>query len=176
MTKASRKTPVRHSLREDSQLQSHVKNGLSALKVTHRDFIDESLRVDFADSLDLDDAMKSGHEQENRWDYLFGHLPSNELVALEPHSAKQDEIATVIKKRASALEQLKGHLKPGAQVKTWLWVASGSVQFANTEKARRRLDQNGIDFVGRKVLARHLPAGETNTPKSPLRAGRKGKR
>jgi hypothetical protein len=36
-------------------------------------------------------------------------------------------------------------------------VASGKVHFADTEKARLRLDQNGIKFVGTRVLAKHLP-------------------
>ena len=101
--------------------------------------------------------MQLGHEQANRWDYLLGHAPSGKVVAVEPHSAKQDEITTVINKRAAAREQMRAHLNDGARVAKWLWVASGKVHFANTEKARLRLDQHGIEFVGTKVTSKHLP-------------------
>ena len=62
----------------------------------------------------------------------------------------------MIAKRAAALEQLRPHLKPGTRITEWLWVATGAVQFAETEKARRRLDQNGVRFVGGTVLEKHL--------------------
>jgi DNA-directed RNA polymerase beta subunit len=97
-------------------------------------------------------------------------------VAVEPHSAKQDEISTVIKKRTAAREQLKAHLHDVSRVTTWLWVASGKVHFANTEKARVRLDQNGIEFVGTRVTAKHLPIGSVATQLAGSRAKPKAKR
>ena len=99
----------------------------------------------------------------------LGHAPSSSAIGLEPHSAKTDEIDTVIRKRRAALDQLAAHLKPGALVSDWLWVASGDVHFADTERARRRLDQLGIRFVDKRVLAKHLPA----TPKR--RTSRRGR-
>ncbi len=132
-------------------------DGLGAVKSAHRDYLDVGIRQDFEDSLDVDAALRLDHEQENRWDYLLGHSPSGEIVAIEPHSAKHDEISTVIRKKAAARDQLKGHLRDGAKVAKWLWVASGKVHFADTEKARIRLDQNGIEFVGTKVMLKHLP-------------------
>lgn len=156
MKKGAEKTPVRSALRKGSALLPLVAAGLGALKNAHRGYFDPAIRQTFADSLDLDAAMQRGHEQANRWDYLLGHAPSGSVVAVEPHSAKQDEIATVINKRIAAREQMKGHLRDGARVAKWLWVASGKVHFANTEKARLRLDQHGIEFVGTKVTARHL--------------------
>lgn len=157
MTKGAKKTPVRNALRKESPLLPLVADGLGALKNAHRDYFDAAIRQLFADSLDLDKAMQPGHEQANRWDYLLGHAPSGNVVAVEPHSAKQDEVTAVIKKRAAAREQMKGHLRDGARVTKWLWVASGKVHFANTEKVKLRLDQHGIEFVGTKVNARHLP-------------------
>lgn len=170
MTKTVRKTapntPVRRALRAGSTLLPAVADGLEAVKRAHHDYFDQEVRRDFADSLDLDEATRQGRERENRWDYLLGHQRSGELVAIEPHSAKEDEITTVIRKRTAAREHLKGHLREGARVTRWLWVASGKVQFADTEKARRRLDQNGIEFVGTRVAARHLPdsGGGSSTP------------
>lgn len=163
---------MRAALKADSSLQALVADGLAAVKTGDKAFFDSAVRTDIADSLDLDAALRAKHQQENRWDYLLGHAPSRKVVAVEPHSAKQDEIATVIEKRTSAREQLSAHLRDGAHVASWLWVASGRVHFADTEKARRRLDQNGIRFVGTKVMAKHLPAGITSASRHGTSTGR----
>jgi len=155
--KNSKKTPLRVALKKESPLLPLVVDGMGAVLNSHRDYFDSSIRSSFADSLELDEAVREGHEQENRWDYLLGHVPSGGVVAVEPHSAKHDEITTVIKKREAALGHLKEHLNNGVKITKWLWVASGKVQFANTEKAKLRLDQKGIQFVGTKVTAKHLP-------------------
>ena len=122
----------------------------------HRTYFDEAVRSAFADSLDIDKAFEKGREQENRWDYLLGHEPSKEVVGIEPHSAENSEIATVIKKLLAARRQLQEHLRNGVFVAKWLWVASGTVQFAPMEKATFRLAQNGVKFVGRKITNKHL--------------------
>lgn len=150
-------TPLRRLLREGSQLQGSVKKGMDAVRRLDRERFDAAIRSAFADSLELDEAVRQGHDQENRWDYLLGHASSGEVIAVEPHSAKQDQITTVIRKRRAAIVQLAKHLRPGARISRWLWVASGKVHFAETEKAKLLLDQNGIEFVGAKVLAKHLP-------------------
>lgn len=59
---------------------------MGAVKAAHRNYFDKEVRSAFADSLDLDEALTEGHEQENRWDYLLGHALSGEVVAVEPHS------------------------------------------------------------------------------------------
>ena len=115
MTRGAAKTPVRVALVVNSSLRPLVVDGLGAIKAAHRDHFEVAIRPTFADSLDLDEALKQGHEQENRWDYLLGHSPSGDVVAVEPHSAKQDQITTVIKKRSAAREQLKGHMRDGVR-------------------------------------------------------------
>ncbi len=164
MKRTSKKTPVRSSLEGASSLQSKVNDGIGALESGHHKHLAEDIRKAFGDSLDLDKAMVEGHEQENRWDYLLGHSRSKTVIGLEVHSAQKDQITNVIKKKEAARDQLRGHLKQGKSVADWLWVASGKVQFANTEKARRRLDQKGIRFVGRRVEKKHLP--ETRATKA----------
>lgn len=149
-------SPIRKALKVDSALLPLVVDGLGAVEAAHKKYFEDSIRNAFADSIDLDKAMLQGHEQENRWDYLLGHNLSEAVIAVEPHSAKQDEITTVINKRRAAQEHLKDHFKDGVKIHKWLWVASGKVHFANTEKARLRLDQNGIQFVGTKVSSKHL--------------------
>ncbi len=153
-------TPVRSLLKEDSSLQGAVKDGLGAVTKGHRDYLDVAIRDQFSDSLELDAAMHLGHEEENRWDYLLGHHPSEQVVAVEPHSAKQDEISTVIKKRQAAIKQLKDHLQSGKTISKWLWVASSKIHFPNIDKTQLRLMQAGIEFAGGKVLAKHLPVAK----------------
>ena len=170
----TKKTPVRNSLRADSALRNAVVDGLGAVASAHRDYFDSDVRSYFADSLDIDAGLREGREQENRWDYLVGHRPSGEVVAVEPHSAKQDEVSAVIEKRRAARQQLAGHLVNGARITKWLWVASGKVHFADTEKARRRLDQAGIEFVGTRITERHLPKAP-EVAQSRVKAGKKRK-
>lgn len=98
-------TPVRGALAEDSTLQPHVKDGLGAVRSAHKAYFAEAIRPAFADSIDIDEALQGGHEQENRWDYLVGHAASGAVVAVEPHSAKDDEVSTVIAKRTAARDR-----------------------------------------------------------------------
>ncbi|WP_156187999.1 hypothetical protein [Chromobacterium sp. LK11] len=156
MVKAKKITPVKSMLKEESPLRVLVKAGMQAIEAGHRAYFDKAIRESFVDSLELDEAVRNGHEQENRWDYLLGHEPTGDVVAVEPHSAKNDEISTVIRKKSAAKLQLEAHLVNGKKVKKWLWVASGKVHFADTDKARRLLDQAGIKFVGTKVTGKDL--------------------
>ena len=48
--------------------------------------------------------------------------------------------------------------RASSQIVRWLWVASGVVDFQPFDRAIRQLDQAGITFVGKQVLAKHLPA------------------
>ena len=158
-----KETPIRLSLKDTSPLQSRVNDGIGAIEKAHRKLLAENIRDSFADSLDLDKAMLKGHEEENRWDYLLGQSEHSKVIGLEPHSAKEDQITKVIKKKEAAREQLKGHLKKGSYVAAWLWVASSKkVHFANTERTRIRLDQEGIRFVGPRVELKHLPRAKAS--------------
>jgi hypothetical protein len=163
LTKATRqkrvqpsRTPVRAALRPDSSLRENVKDGLGAVIIAHHNYFDVDVRSSFADSLDIDGALKKGREQENRWDYLLGHGPSKKVIGVEPHSAENREIETVINKLVAARRQLQDHLCDGKFVAKWIWVASGKVHFAPMEKATLRLAQNGIKFVGRRIMNKDL--------------------
>jgi len=152
------RTPIRNFLNEKSNLRVHVQDGIDAVSKPHRKFIDKTNRNAFGDSLALDDALRHIHASQNRWDYLLGCGKSGTtVIGLEAHSAKTDEVSTVINKRKAAIDRLAGHVKEGAKVKRRFWVASGAVDFADTEKTRRRLDQNGIEFVGTRLMSKHLP-------------------
>jgi glutathione S-transferase len=152
-------------LRRESYLLAFVADGLGGVLKAHRELFDPAIRREVADSLDLDAASRAGREQENRWDYLIGHAPSATVIAIEPHSAKQDEVTTVIKKHAAARAHLREQLRDGVRVAKWLWVASGRNHFPYTDKVRILLDQKGIEFVGRRVAAKHLPAAPAKLPR-----------
>ncbi|MCQ4347318.1 hypothetical protein NGA35_07735 [Pseudomonas stutzeri] len=150
-------SPLKDVIEKESFLSPLVRPGMGAVEAGHHDYFDKDVRRAFGDSLDLDKAMQRGNEKESRWDYLLGHSPTGQVVAVEPHPVKQDEVSSVIKKKKSAIAQMRGHFVDGAKVSKWLWVASGKVCFASTEKAMRMLDQNGIEFVGSQVKAKNLP-------------------
>jgi hypothetical protein len=158
-------TPVRSILLGASTLLAGVRDGLGALERPHKQLVDEKIRPSFDDSLDIDDGVRGGNEQENRWDYLLGHGESSVVVALEPHSAHTSEVSTVIAKKSSARRQLRAHLKPGSTIAAWFWVASGKVDFAPYEKVIRRLDQEGITFVGGMLRAKDMPKPSPNKPR-----------
>jgi len=158
------KTPIRDKLTAQSALHPLVKDGIQAVERAHRPLIDAALRSLFADSLDLDKALEQGNEQDHRWDYLLGHSPTHNVVGLEPHSASNGEISRVIKKRRAALDQLRTELKTGAAVAEWFWVASGTVDFTPIDKAHLRLSENGITFVGKALLKKHLDRLDGDKP------------
>lgn len=149
-------TPIRGALKSESDILNQVRDGIGALIAKDQNLLDQGIRPEFSDSLALDEAMRPGRENENRWDYLLGHELSKAVVGVEPHSAKSGDISTVIAKRRAAIDQLRSHLKDGKFVQAWLWVASGKVHFVDTEKARLQLDQAGVMFVGTRVLPKHL--------------------
>lgn len=151
-----RHTPVREALIAQSALAVHVQNGLGAVKDRDKPFIDSSIRTQFADSIDTDEAFRVGHDQEPRWDYLLGH-ERGQLVAVEPHRAHTQEIKVVINKKKALQQQLHDHLKDGKTITTWIWVASGTACFTRNSKYQFLLSQAGIKFVGRCVMAKHLP-------------------
>lgn len=153
-----RATPVMSALHPASSLRPHVQAGLGALEAGHHQHVAGDLRRTFQDSLDIDTHLQGGRDSEHRWDYLLGHGPSRAVIALEPHSAKSDQIDRVIRKKQAAQDQLRPHLAQGARVHLWIWVASGDVQFADTERAKLRLAQQGIRFVGKVLRPRHMEA------------------
>lgn len=150
-----RQTPIRAALRADSALQPKIQDGIRALG-TRADVLHDGIKQDFGDSLNLDTALRASHPNAHRWDYLLGHAPTRNVIAVEEHSAHTSEVPVIVDKKRAARDQLQGHLRDGRSIARWYWVASGAVQILDLEKARRRLDQHGIVFAGGKLLGRHL--------------------
>ncbi|WP_147297901.1 hypothetical protein [Trinickia dinghuensis] len=87
-------------------------------------------------------------ERDTYWtgglpDYLLGHEASGDVVAVEPHSAKDGQVSTVVKKQGAARNHLRDHLRDGVKIRKWLRVSAGKVHFADTEKTKLLLLQSG---------------------------------
>ncbi len=153
-----RDTPIRVALRSASDLHREVQVGL-ALGSDGSGALHDGVREAFADSLNLEAAMKPAHPSDSQWDYVLGHAESGALVALEVHPATGAEVDKVIDKKRCAQRQLAPHLSPGKKVERWLWAASGKADFVPLDRAIRKLDESGIVFAGRLVLAKHVKLG-----------------
>jgi len=134
-----------------------IRKSLQALKKEHRKLVSGEVAPRVNESLDLDTATARAFPNDPRWDYLLGITGNARLIALEPHSAKDDQISLLIRKKRASTIHLRPHLRDGAFVSAWVWVASNGVSFADTEKTRRRLDEHGITFAGRELRLRHIP-------------------
>jgi NADPH-dependent ferric siderophore reductase len=132
-------------------LRAGVKVGLSAFKKRDTALIRATDRPKVGDSLDLDAAMLAEFPQQNRWDYVLSVPQKAELVAIEPHSAKDSEINVLVRKKRQAGEYLRAHLPPSKRPARWVWVSHGRVCFSRMERARRQLAQNGISFEGHEL-------------------------
>lgn len=159
--------PVRDALKS-SYLAVSIQSGLQAVPGDKRKHIAESVRSEFLDSLDLDEASRSRHPTDARWDYLLGHEPSSRVIAIETHSAETSQVSKVIQKRTASLLHLRGQLTAGHHIAAWYWAASGRVDFLPHEKTMIRLSENGIQFVGGRLEAKHLASlsGQAAQPRN----------
>jgi hypothetical protein len=140
---------LKKALIENSRLCDLVQEGMGAFAPVDLQLVAEDQRSKIGDSLDLDAASKDEHPNAHRWDYIVSLPDLEEFVGIEPHSAMDSEISVVVAKKKHAIEYLRNHLQDGYRVTKWFWVSHGSVGFSRMDRARRRLDQNGIKFEGR---------------------------
>lgn len=145
-----------HRALKGSYLAAAIRDGVQAIPSDKRRHISESVRSDFLDSLDLDEASRPRHPNDARWDYLLGHASSSEIVAIETHPAETSQVSVVIQKRTASLGHLRDQLGAGHRVAAWYWAASGRVDFVPHEKMVHRLSENGIQFIGGRLEAKHL--------------------
>lgn len=142
---------LRNALRAGSALLPFVSNGVGAIAGAHRNLIAAPERARVGDSMDLDSALEAAFPNQNRWDYVLSVPDAGLLVGVEPHTSADHEISVVIKKKQRALEHLREHLQPKYGVTRWYWATSGRCMFSSMERARRRLDAAGIQYVGRQI-------------------------
>lgn len=104
--------PVSRALK-GSYLAAAIQEGTQAIPGDNRKHIEESVRPEFVDSLNLDEATRERHPNDARWDYLLGHALSSRVVALETHSAETSQVSKVIQKRTASLLHLQDQLATG---------------------------------------------------------------
>ena len=68
--------PVHRALK-NSYLAKAIQGGIQAVPGDKRKHFAESVRPEFLDSLDLDEATRERHPTDARWDYLLGHASSS---------------------------------------------------------------------------------------------------
>ncbi len=152
--------PLARVLKPASSLVQAVRTGLQALRSGDLRYIDRRVKQQFADSLNLDVALKAQYANDPRWDYLLGHAPSEKVVGLEIHPARGGgEVNKVIAKKRAALKQLRKHLVAEQRVAQWCWAASGETDLSPTDRRHKLLNQAGIIFVGRRLRPKHLSPG-----------------
>ena len=139
---------VAKALKKDSKLRSVVQSGIQAIEKKDRDCMHVASRKRVVDSLYLDKALQPDHANDFRWDYI---VSTGTLYGIETHSATTHEISVVIGKKKWAVARMREHLNDGQFVTAWYWVASGRVDFPDTGKVRRRLNQEGIELPGKSV-------------------------
>ena len=157
--KAKAKAPARPpreflltaALTAGSNLRRVVQNGMGAFEADDKLLIAVDQRPRIGDSINLDEALRAQYPQANRWDYIFSVSDAKKVVALEPHTANDSEVKTVIAKKKHAVDYLKDHLEPKHRVSAWLWVSSGKATLTKTEKYERALASAGIKYVGRFI-------------------------
>jgi len=145
---AGQKALLSSALHPHSTLRAFVKVGAGAIEPKHVILIVAAERSRIGDSIDLDRATRREYPQSHRWDYLLSVPSVPQIIALEPHSARDSEVKVVIAKKRRAVEYLRDHLPSKYRVARWFWVSRGPVNFSKMDPARRQLDQNGITFVG----------------------------
>lgn len=140
------------ALDPNSSMRARVQPGLQALASRDRQAIDATPPDLVRDSLDLDLALAAEYPNEARWDYLIGiAAPERNPIAIEIHPATEGEVDRIIEKKRSAQPHLRTHLRGGARIRAWYWVASGKVALPPTGSGARRLAAAGVRLAGRTL-------------------------
>ena len=142
-----KKQGVRSALAPTSSLVDLVETGLQALSAGDRARITVKPPGYVIDSLALDQRRGSSGE----WDYLLGvEQPQRPVLGVEVHPATNGEVAAVIAKKQRSLAALQPHMA-AADVRRWIWIASGKDTVARGSTEWRRLIQARIELVGRHL-------------------------
>ena len=131
-------------------LKDHLKNGLRALG-SNSSKVQPTDTSKCEGSVDIDSAVKSTYPNDSRWDYAVGY--NGKTYFIEVHSAKTDEVKSVLKK----LQWLKDFLTKDApdfdkERKSFHWVASSGNHILPNSSQARQLAKSGIIVVGQLTL------------------------
>ena len=138
------------AINDTSLLKDHLKNGLRALG-SNSSKVQPTDTSKCEGSVDIDSAVKSTYPNDSRWDYAVGY--NGKTYFIEVHSAKTDEVKSVLKK----LQWLKDFLTKDApdfdkERKSFHWVASSGNHILPNSSQARQLAKSGIIVVGQLTL------------------------
>ena len=145
----------KEAVRQTKGLESAYRDGLQALKRTHRSQVVCGDSRKLAGSVNLDDSLAESHVDDPRWDYglaVSTEAHRDNVFWLEVHPATPGDVKTVLQELNWLLEWLHATAPLlNALPRESVWVASGSVGIPANSPQRRRIAQAGIRFAG-KVL------------------------
>lgn len=146
---------------------SAVRDGLGALKATHRSCVAPVDPRRLSGSIDLDSTLAGdpAHASSSRWDYGVAFRAANSgaacLLWIEVHAASPGDVGEMIKKRAWLLRWVQQTV-PGLALMadaaeaacgeaSCAWVAVGRVTVRHGTQEAFRLTKAGIRFPSRRV-------------------------
>lgn len=156
MARRTRTVSLHNFFKRQSRLRDDVKQGCRAIKTTDRNLIQPAVRTSISESIDLDEAMRGDYPHDSRWDYLIFESANGSIFALEPHSARDDQVDVVVRKKQAACSQLLSHTDEISAIQKWLWVSGGSAKISKGDKRMRKLNKAGITYIGRQLKKMHL--------------------
>lgn len=140
----------REAVRSTPAVQSHLRNGLQALRGVDRNRLHSAEPRRFRGSVNLEEALSPSGPGDPRWDYGIGVArragdlalwlevhPASSAHHLEEVRRKLDWLKKWLRVEAPALESLPPR---------FVWLASGSVCFHSGSPQRRRIAQFGLLF------------------------------
>jgi hypothetical protein len=133
------------------------RDGLQAIRsADHQRMICQEPRR-LTGSVDMDEALRSSHPNDARWDYGIGVNRIGERVLwVEVHPASSDHVKEIVAKVTWLRNWLKSEAHLLAKLPCrFVWVASGTVGLTRTGRQLREVAKAGIHFAGRRLVLDH---------------------
>ena len=147
-----------NAIRKIPSLTGELKQGLQALRKSHRKVIVTEDPRKLSGSIDIDTALEPKYPNDHRWDYCIGvqgSQNSDSLVWVEFHPANSHSVSEMVAKAEWLKQWLKSAGKPLLALmkkKTDLrWVPTGPVAIRQGGKQGKILAQAGIKFPRRAI-------------------------
>lgn len=137
-----------------NQFKGALKPGKQAIKACDSALINATNTRTLQCSIDLDSFMKhNGFPNSNRWDYLLQKNDST-VHAIEVHPTGSGQVETMIRKKESAITQLRSNPNWSAIVEkivAWHWVATQHSKVVPTDRIYLALNKAGIKSPQKKI-------------------------
>jgi hypothetical protein len=141
------------AIEKTPNLEKAHQMGLQALRAEDRRHIDAEDTRHLTGSVYVDAALQKADPHGNRWDYAIGYQHANRaeevIYWVEPHTASDAQVKTVIKKAQWLLTWLKGAGKLlDAFEREIVWVSSGATSFTLSAPQNKQMALVGLQHRG----------------------------